>query len=155
MRAFLVDFKTAEEIKRALGESEELIRCRNILGQEERVAVGPHGGVQALHHLPGQEGGHHVGLHLAPGVVLQVVQGSVVGVVGRPVGDRLKVLDVELAEHGKRAMMDGQIDDIRQVAGLARTVTERLEDRGRPGWTAPRWRRRTPRWWRSWSAPRS
>ena len=26
-------------------------------------------------------------------------------------------------------MMDGQIDDIRQVAGLARTVTERLEDR--------------------------
>ena len=39
MRAFLVDFKTAEEIKRALGESEELIRCRNILGQEERVAV--------------------------------------------------------------------------------------------------------------------
>ena len=54
---------------------------------------------------------------------------SVVGVVGRPVGDRLKVLDVELAEHGKRAMMDGQIDDIRQVAGLARTVTERLEDR--------------------------
>ena len=54
---------------------------------------------------------------------------SVVGVVGRPVGDRLKVLDVELAEHGKRAMMDGQIDDIRQVAGLARTVTGRLEDR--------------------------
>ena len=39
MKAFLVDFKTAEEIKRALGESEELIRCRNILGQEERVAV--------------------------------------------------------------------------------------------------------------------
>ena len=46
---------------------------------------------------------------------------SIVGVVGRPVGDRLKVLDVEMAEHGKRAMMDGQIDDIRQVAGLART----------------------------------
>ena len=40
---------------------------------------------------------------------------SVVGVVGRPVGDRLKVLDVEMAEHGKRAMMDGQIDDIKQV----------------------------------------
>ena len=28
--------------------------------------------------LPGQEGGHHVGLHLAPGVVLQVVQGVIV-----------------------------------------------------------------------------
>ena len=54
---------------------------------------------------------------------------SVVGVVGRPVGDRLKILDVEMAEHGKRAMMDGQIDDIRQVGALARTVTERLEGR--------------------------
>ncbi|MCI8869085.1 MAG: pilus assembly protein PilM [Lawsonibacter sp.] len=54
---------------------------------------------------------------------------SIVGIVGRHVGDRLKVLDVELAEHGKRAMMDGQIDDIRQVGALARTVTERLENR--------------------------
>ena len=54
---------------------------------------------------------------------------SVVGVVGRPVGDRLKVIDVEMAEHGKRAMMDGQIDDIKQVGALARTVTERLETR--------------------------
>ena len=54
---------------------------------------------------------------------------SVVGVVGKSAGDRFKVLDMELAEHGKRAMMDGQIDDIRQVAALARTVTERLEAR--------------------------
>ncbi len=54
---------------------------------------------------------------------------SVVGVVGRPVGDRLKVIDVEMAEHGKRAMMDGQIDDIKQVGALARTVTERLQAR--------------------------
>ena len=54
---------------------------------------------------------------------------SVVGVVGKPVGDRLEVLDVEMAEHGKRAMMDGQIDDIRQVSTLARTVTDRLESR--------------------------
>ena len=54
---------------------------------------------------------------------------SVVGVVGRPVGDRLKVIDVEMAEHGKRAMMDGQIDDIKQVGALARTVTQRLEGR--------------------------
>ena len=54
---------------------------------------------------------------------------SVVGVVGRSVGDRLKVLDVEMAEHGKRSMMDGQIDDIRQVGALARSVTDRLETR--------------------------
>ena len=54
---------------------------------------------------------------------------SIVGVVGTPVGDRFKVLDVEQAEHGKRAMMDGQIDDIKQVAALARAVTDRLEER--------------------------
>ncbi len=54
---------------------------------------------------------------------------SVVGIVGRPVDNKLKVLDIELAEHGKRAMMDGQIDDIKQVAALARTITGRLESR--------------------------
>ena len=54
---------------------------------------------------------------------------SVVGVVGRPVDDRLKVIDVEMAEHGKRAMLDGQIDAIRQVRTLATTVTQRLESR--------------------------
>ncbi len=54
---------------------------------------------------------------------------SIVGVVGRMVKDRFKVLAVESAEYGKRTMMDGQIDDIAGVAALARTVTERLEHR--------------------------
>ena len=54
---------------------------------------------------------------------------SVVGVVGKSAGDRFKVLDIEQAEHGKRSMMDGQIDDIKQVAALAQTVTGRLEAR--------------------------
>ena len=54
---------------------------------------------------------------------------SIVGVVGRPVGGRFKVLDIEAAEHGSRAMLDGQIDNIQQVAALARTVTDRLEGR--------------------------
>ncbi len=54
---------------------------------------------------------------------------SVVGVVGRPSGGRFKALDIEVAEHGSRAMLDGQIDNIHQVGGLARTVTERLEER--------------------------
>ena len=54
---------------------------------------------------------------------------SIVGVVGKSAGDRFKVLDIELAEHGKRYMLDGQIDDIEQVAALARTVTSRLEER--------------------------
>ena len=54
---------------------------------------------------------------------------SVVGIVGRNEGDRFKVLDIEMAEHRKRAMIDGQIDNIRQVAELARLVTQRLEER--------------------------
>lgn len=54
---------------------------------------------------------------------------SIVGVVGRMVKDRFKVLAVESAEYSKRTMMDGQIDDIAGVAALARTVTERLEHR--------------------------
>ena len=54
---------------------------------------------------------------------------SVIGVVGRPEGDRFKVLDVETAEHKKRAMLDGQIDNIHQVAELARQVTRRLGER--------------------------
>ncbi len=54
---------------------------------------------------------------------------SVVGVVGRMENERFKVLDIEITEHGKRAMMDGQIDDIRQTARLVRTVTDHLEER--------------------------
>lgn len=54
---------------------------------------------------------------------------SIVGVVGESCDGKLKVLAVELAEHGSRTMIDGQIDNIRQVAELARTVTKRLEER--------------------------
>ena len=54
---------------------------------------------------------------------------SVIGVVGRMEGERLKVLAIDQEEHGKRAMMDGQIDDIERVAGVARTVTDRLESK--------------------------
>lgn len=54
---------------------------------------------------------------------------SIVGVVGRPSGGRLQVLDIETAEHGSRAMLDGQIDNIQQVGDLARMVTKGLEDR--------------------------
>jgi len=52
---------------------------------------------------------------------------SVVGVVGKMVEGRLKVLAIERAEHEKRAMLDGQIDNIGDVAALAREVTDRLE----------------------------
>ncbi len=51
---------------------------------------------------------------------------SIVGIVGRLVGDRFQVLAVESAEYSKRTMLDGQIDDIAGVAALARAVTDRL-----------------------------
>lgn len=54
---------------------------------------------------------------------------SVVGVVGEPVNGKLKVLAIEQAEHDGRSMIDGQIDDIHRVADLARSVTQRLEER--------------------------
>lgn len=54
---------------------------------------------------------------------------SIIGVVGELCGGRLKVLAMECAEHEGRAMKDGQIDNIRQVAELARSVTKRLEER--------------------------
>jgi len=54
---------------------------------------------------------------------------SIIGVAGRVVGERLQVLAVEKEEHGRRAMLDGQIEDIDQVARVARTVTDRLEQR--------------------------
>mgnify|MGYP002508512981 CR=1 FL=1 len=42
---------------------------------------------------------------------------SIIGVAGRVVDERLEVLAIEKEEHGKRAMLDGQIEDIAQVAG--------------------------------------
>ena len=54
---------------------------------------------------------------------------SIIGVVGKMEGSRLNVLAIEREEHDKRAMIDGQIEDIAQVARIARIVTERLEER--------------------------
>lgn len=54
---------------------------------------------------------------------------SIIGVVGRAEGERFHVLAIEKEEHGKRAMLDGQIEDIDQVAKVARRVTDRLEEK--------------------------
>ena len=54
---------------------------------------------------------------------------SIIGIVGRVENERFRVLAVEKEEHGKRAMLDGQIEDIEQVAKVARRVTGRLEER--------------------------
>ena len=43
--------------------------------------------------------------------------------------ERFQVLAIEKEEHGKRAMLDGQIEDIAQVAKVARRVTDRMEEK--------------------------
>ena len=54
---------------------------------------------------------------------------SIIAVVGRAEDDRFHVLAIEKQEHSKRAMMDGQIEDIDQVARVVKDVTARLEQR--------------------------
>jgi len=54
---------------------------------------------------------------------------SIIGIAGRVVDERFQVLAIEKEEHGKRAMLDGQIEDIAQVAKVARRVTGRLEEK--------------------------
>ncbi|WP_283609104.1 cell division protein FtsA [Faecalispora anaeroviscerum] len=54
---------------------------------------------------------------------------SVIGIVGVPRGERLEVCAIEIAEHEKRAMIDGQIEDIEQVSRVAGLVKKRLEVR--------------------------
>lgn len=54
---------------------------------------------------------------------------SVIGIVGVTDGEKLRIEAVETAEHTKRAMVDGQIEDIEQVSEVSRLVKERLEKR--------------------------
>lgn len=52
---------------------------------------------------------------------------SVIGMLGTVVGGRVQIQAMEKRFHPRRAMMDGQIEDIAQVAEVVRAVTERLE----------------------------
>lgn len=54
---------------------------------------------------------------------------TVVGVLGRMDGDVFRVKDTEVVPHLKRAMIDGQVEDIEQVAKVAAAVKENLEKR--------------------------
>lgn len=54
---------------------------------------------------------------------------SVIGVVGSMEGDKLKIVATESVEHEKRAMIDGQIEDISAVSAVAAKVKSRLEAR--------------------------
>jgi Actin-like ATPase involved in cell division len=52
---------------------------------------------------------------------------SIIGIVGIVENEKFKVLAIEKEEHTSRAMIDGQIENIDQVAQVARIVKERLE----------------------------
>ncbi len=54
---------------------------------------------------------------------------SIIGVLGVVEGRRIHVLAIEKQDHGQRAMLDGQIENIEQVAEVAREVIARLEKR--------------------------
>lgn len=53
---------------------------------------------------------------------------SIIGVVGMMQYDRFHIVAIEKIEHLKRAMIDGQIEDISEVASVAARVKESLED---------------------------
>ena len=56
---------------------------------------------------------------------------SVIGVLAKREQDRMHVLMVEKQPHRRRAMLDGQIENIHQVTHVVQEVTQRLEERSR------------------------
>ena len=54
---------------------------------------------------------------------------SVIGILGRREQDRIHVLEIEKQPHIRRTMLDGQIEDIHQVAKVVISVTKQLEQR--------------------------
>ena len=53
---------------------------------------------------------------------------SIIGMVGFVENGKVNIIAVEKAEHTIRAMVDGQIEDIDQVASVAGAVKRRLEE---------------------------
>lgn len=54
---------------------------------------------------------------------------SIIGMLGHVEDGRFHVTAIEKEEHGRRAMLDGQIVEIEQVAAVARKVISRLEEK--------------------------
>lgn len=54
---------------------------------------------------------------------------SVIGILGVKEDEQFRVLDCEVMEHPQRAMVDGQIEDIEQVAKITEKVRKTLEER--------------------------
>lgn len=61
---------------------------------------------------------------------LDIGTNSVVGILAEKSGGAYRVLDMETAPHSKRAMRDGQIEDIAAVAEVIKRVKSKLEKRG-------------------------
>ena len=64
-----------------------------------------------------------------PIFALDIGTHNVIGVVGYSEGNQLRIAGIRQLEYSRRAMKDGQIEDIAQVAKVARRVTDRLEER--------------------------
>lgn len=54
---------------------------------------------------------------------------SIIGMLGQAENGRFHVTAIEKEEHGRRAMLDGQIVEIEQVAAVAQEVIRRLEEK--------------------------
>ena len=52
---------------------------------------------------------------------------SVMGILGEKDGDTIKVNNIAMELHKKRAMYDGQVHDIQAVADVVQIIKERLE----------------------------
>jgi len=54
---------------------------------------------------------------------------KVVGIIAQKVKDKIKVIDVEIAEHTSRTMLDGQIHNVNEVAKIVINIKQTLEKR--------------------------
>lgn len=54
---------------------------------------------------------------------------SVIGIVAEKIGKDIKIIAAERKEHNTRAMLDGQIHDVPEVAAILEAVKLKLEDR--------------------------
>lgn len=54
---------------------------------------------------------------------------TVVGIIGEKADEKYRVLDCVVVPHTRRAMVDGQIEDIKQVAKIVGQVKQKLEQR--------------------------
>lgn len=57
---------------------------------------------------------------------------SVVGLIGKPTAQGIELSAYERQEHHTRAMLDGQIHDVMEVASVLRSVKEALEQKNSP-----------------------